>query len=230
MMSLRRRIMMANQKNDWYVTDGLLMHLDGIKNTRHGHDETTSVWEDLSDNNLDIQLYNCGILEKSVLFDGSTSYGIGIEEETSKIAIPNGKAQTIEIVMKYLSLDDFIVFISNKNKAFGYHNKTNRLICGTIKFNTASHYALIDKVYGYRIDYVLNDTNCVVFENGVKLNNALDGYWDTQTSDNNFIIGKRFSGNHLNGEIFAIRIYDHILSDAEKAHNYNIDKKRFGIT
>ncbi len=34
-----------------YVTDGLILHYDGIKNTKSGHSETTLIWEDLSEKN-----------------------------------------------------------------------------------------------------------------------------------------------------------------------------------
>lgn len=35
------------------VQDGLLLWMDGIKNTRSGHSTTPTVWEDLSGNNID---------------------------------------------------------------------------------------------------------------------------------------------------------------------------------
>lgn len=34
-----------------YVKDGMILLLDGIKNTRNGHVENINIWEDLSDNN-----------------------------------------------------------------------------------------------------------------------------------------------------------------------------------
>lgn len=42
-----------------YISDGLIMFLDGINNTRNGHDTTTTVWEDLMGNyDLTVTNYN----------------------------------------------------------------------------------------------------------------------------------------------------------------------------
>ena len=39
-----------------YVKDGLQFYYDGINNTRNGHNENTSVWEDLSGNEKDVNI------------------------------------------------------------------------------------------------------------------------------------------------------------------------------
>lgn len=38
-----------------YIKDGLQLHLDGINNTRSGHDNNSSIWEDLTANEYDFQ-------------------------------------------------------------------------------------------------------------------------------------------------------------------------------
>lgn len=36
-----------------YIEEGMILHLDGINNTRNGHSTTTTTWEDISGNNND---------------------------------------------------------------------------------------------------------------------------------------------------------------------------------
>lgn len=45
------------------VQDGLLLWMDGIKNTRLGHSTTPTAWEDLSGNNID------GVYIGNVIYD-----------------------------------------------------------------------------------------------------------------------------------------------------------------
>ena len=42
--------------NDGYIRDKLLLYLDGINNTRNGHNEDSTLWEDLSGNEKDVEL------------------------------------------------------------------------------------------------------------------------------------------------------------------------------
>lgn len=69
-------------KNDLnaYNQDGLLLHLDGINNTRNGRNTNATIWEDLSGNNNDFRLNNfnntntSGWQEDSIKFDGENDF------------------------------------------------------------------------------------------------------------------------------------------------------------
>ena len=54
----RKRRLAGGTADLGYSTDGLIMHLDAIKNKRSGgHSSTTTVWDDLSSNHWDVDLY-----------------------------------------------------------------------------------------------------------------------------------------------------------------------------
>jgi hypothetical protein len=58
-----------------YVADGLIVHLDGIKNLGSSHATTTLTWKDLTVNSNDFQLFNVpNFTEKAVSFDGISQY------------------------------------------------------------------------------------------------------------------------------------------------------------
>lgn len=46
---------------------------------------------------------------------------------------------------------------------------------------------------------------------------------------NNSIEGSSTYSKWLNGKVYSVRIYNRALTDEEVAHNYEIDKERFGI-
>ena len=55
---MRKRRIAGGTADLGYSTDGLIMHLDAIKNKRlGGHSNTTTVWQDLSINQWDVDLY-----------------------------------------------------------------------------------------------------------------------------------------------------------------------------
>jgi hypothetical protein len=58
-----------------YVADGLIVHLDGIKNAGSSHATTTAIWKDLTVNHNDFKLQGSpNFTEKAVSFDGISQY------------------------------------------------------------------------------------------------------------------------------------------------------------
>lgn len=99
---------MHNQQRD-YIKDGLILHLDGIDNTRHGFDENTSVWEDLSPMQNDANLYNIhtsygyySVEEKGYVFLHNNAYAKTI----NNIGLSGFADHTVEIVAKPYSVAD----------------------------------------------------------------------------------------------------------------------------
>jgi hypothetical protein len=47
---MRRRLLLNyTQLSDWYKTEGLRIHYDGIDNTGFGHSDHTDIWFNLAD-------------------------------------------------------------------------------------------------------------------------------------------------------------------------------------
>jgi len=85
-----------------YIEDKLIARYDGIENTREGHKDNTTIWEDISGNNRDLIMYNSGIT-KTVLWEEDGL--VNVEEsamclKTNLIPeLQTLKSETIEIVL-----------------------------------------------------------------------------------------------------------------------------------
>ena len=213
-----------------YVKDGLVLWLDGISNTRDGHDESATVWEDLSGNNNDATLMNYDNPtwnETSLTFDGINQY--------AQILNYNNSPYTIETVF---SINKF------SNSAMG-------LFCISRNGNNSNGVAIINKGYAIRNYYGWGDNKHIdtpnykmvdhkIF-NATSLNFGNDGliYINSElkvqknisndTIIDNVILGNAMGNEYLNGNIYSIRVYNRGLSEEEIKQNYEVDKKRFGI-
>lgn len=213
-----------------YVTDGLLLHYDGIKNAGTRHDSNATTWKDLSGNGNDGILNGATWEENSLNFDGINDF-VNVNE-SDKISPQN---QTIEVVLKCngasketsadkrqiffvkwigytmeLNTDNTISY--GRSNATGYLRSTNKLSHGTITNITATNGNNISTLYVNNIQE--NQAQTVPAEySGMK----------------NISIGNYSNGRHFYGNIYTIRMYDRVLTEEERVQNYEIDKKRFGF-
>ena len=229
-----------------YINSGLILYLDGINNSSNGHQTSISTWKDLSTSSNDATLYNCTIENDNVSFNGSTSYAT-----LPTNAFGSYGASTIEVVAKVnnssvivadndnvssrglgLSSVDNVAYIST---AIG--DKSLPTISGSLgsnRFN--STFSLFSNKNMYTIEYDgQNYGNTKVYVNATEATktDSINGFSNTATYP---MIGRRFYGNGsnvtqwpLNGNIYAIRVYNRKLTESEIQNNYEIDKVRFGI-
>lgn len=61
LMQRRRQMMGSRSLPVEYVTDSLYLWLDGINNTRAGHNQSASYWQDLSGNNFDVRYSSASV-------------------------------------------------------------------------------------------------------------------------------------------------------------------------
>ena len=216
-----------------YIKDGIVLYLDGIDNTRMGHNQETTVWEDLSGNEYDYTLSNVSIEKDSMLFNGvSTSYAENIQNVKEIFGKNYNDVRTIEIVIKPIVYNRGVVLTSGNlsKKAFGLLNSTILTCCG----NTISDYkptltiTTPELLHNYTLTFSENETTG--YQDGKKLSTSSDrtNYWTINSNVSH--IGKRDTGNDsYNGKVMAIRVYNRILTDEEIQHNYELDRERFGI-
>ncbi len=213
-----------------YVKDGLLLHYDGIKNTGTGHDSTATTWKDLSGNGNDGILNGATWEENSLNFDGINDF---VNVNKSDTISPQN--QTIEVVLKCngpskeTSADKRQIFFvkwigytmelnTDNTISYGRSDKTtylrsvNKLNHGTIANITATNGNNISTLYFNNIQENQTQTVPAMY-----------------SGMNNISIGNYSNGRHFNGNIYAIRMYNRVLTEAELAKNYEIDKKRFNI-
>ena len=226
-----------------YVVNGLEVHLDGIDNTGTGsHNNTASVWKDLSGKNRDGTLKN---------MDSSTAWeddGLNFDGIDDIVAIDemNYDNVTLEVVTapEEKKNDDTYMTIIGNPESGGYHiiaNSVNKFDFGAYISETSS--------YAY-----VSTTSQVKFENGRRytISGTYDGSKLKRMTSNNYAeleqtgtIGTTKSNTYMvlggnpvrseyqegayHGTIYSARVYSRALSDEEKSVNYMADKDRYKV-
>lgn len=219
-----------------YVSDGLILNLDGINNTRRGHKSDTTVWEDLSGNGIDFDLHNVTINNDNMYFTGDkTSADVysyaSIQNIEDWVNICNGvENYTVEICIQCGTEGEFYQPIISQKPAkadvamsvgrFVLNNTTNGLdypvkFCpniNTLSFNMNTYESFI---------------NNEVQDLSTSGSSEID-----PPTNNNFWIGARLEGSYycFTGKIYSIRIYNRHLADTERLYNHSVDVKKFGVT
>lgn len=220
-----------------YISDGLILNLDGINNTRRGHKSDTTVWEDLSGNGLDFDLHNVTINDNSMYFTGDRTGS----DTYSYASIKNldhwvnlydeSKKYTVELCMKFdNTIDNYAPIISAKPSA----GDIARSIQNLVFKNTSTGYELDRHTFG--VEFISFTVSCnmsdlTIYDNTITQTTNTKHSSIDPPNNNAFWIGIRLSGSYYayKGYIYSIRIYDRPLTDAERLYNHSVDVKRFGV-
>ena len=224
------KVISETASTDYYVQDGLVLLLDGIKNTRNGHSTSTNVWEDLSGNNYDYTLNNIQINDNNIYFKGTNnSYALRKENLSEIFGNTLYDDRTIEIVVKDTSNSHiWMCGNSSSRKAIGIYG--GRLTVSILPDNVST-FSLKNsalKVNNYSILHKKEGEICVYQNNEQLVNTNNLNCWD-HSGEVSYIGNRSTNVTPLNGEIYSIRVYNRILTEKEINHNYQMDKKRFGI-
>ena len=237
-MSLRRRLINSHHNN--YITDGLIMHLDAINNTRLGHSVDSLIWEDLSDQGNDFTMAVANWGTNYYNFNGAQDGGISLKE----LDILTNNQITIEICQSLITgasggiiLENFPTsdlltggfFIIQNWRGGGFSKQATQ----SLRIYNGSAYHRI----GYWHNYSEKTTAYVY--NGDNFAQILDGIpsiFETKDSFNKTIartklcVGARnINSNRAKTNLHALRIYNRALSTNELLYNYQIDKNRFNL-
>lgn len=209
-----------------YISDGLIMYLDGINNTRNGHSTTTDVWEDLMGNyDLTVTDYGSYVWEDNHFF-GAGNYGYLNTGKTWQYFNSLNDDITIEIVT-YIDCD-------KTSPAWrglaGWHINSD----GT-NFQNDQGGGRMETLGVLPVSEADNQIATVSYTryNGSFLN----GIWKTETNNIQYGINSSqeviFGNSHYwgrgwNDSIYCIRMYNRTLTPEEIAYNHNIDVVRFG--
>lgn len=208
-----------------YVSEGLIMLLDGIQNTRNGHDATAAVWEDLMGNyDLTINNYSSYTWEDNH-FIGLGNGGYLNTGKTWKYFNSLNDDITIEIVT-YIDCDK--TSPSYRGLA-GWHSGSD----GTHFQNDqgGSRMQTLGRLPVTEVDDQIA-TVSYTRNNGSFLNGA----WKTNSTHLNQGINSNYTavfGNSIqysrgwNDSIYCIRMYNRTLTPEEIAYNHIIDAMRF---
>lgn len=256
------KIVNGNVKSDekerpvWeeYVGKGITLYLDGINNTRNGHDDNTTVWEDLSGNNNDGQFINSNgsvrylSQEQGYEFTDNNDY----IESVNNLGLEGDKDYTLEFVYKSYGYEGNQGVSGNGLFWFGTTEAvTGKSLSCFLRNNTNENTRISWMNYGINSQAKTNDSkkHTMSFRKKVGLfnsnniiflvdNNYNNNIIDNETYTPNIIdspiqLGRGWQwGNEnrtLNGVIYAVRIYNRVLTDEEIKNNYEIDKLRFNL-
>lgn len=208
-----------------YITDGLVMWLDGEKNGVDGaHETTLTTWVDQSGNSWDWTNNGATVNAKSLTFNGSSAY-LG----RSYQSVPNNVAM-IEIVAKKTKGGCIVTgFGRNKIGNVNIPSTGNNIIFHTAAGTGSDKNTSFD--FGTAGE--IHSANSSGYLDGQAVQNFVSSSSDWQYEYP--AIGKYRGSNGNNtqyvfqGEIYCIRMYSRILTEDEILSNYANDVERFGI-
>ena len=220
---------------DEYVKSGLILHLDGLDNTKNGHNNSTNVWEDLSGNNNNGTIKGASWLNDGLYFDGVDDW-VPIKEL-------NYPEVSLEVVFKDNSIPDnshHYMFCNMEQGGYGLGNNGSNGLVGQVCVNNEYQYLSIDN-----FDSTIKNT-LTITSNGKESKLYLNGNLEKSIIVENGIIGypinntimalgtnpegsTNIKAESYKGNIFSARMYNRVLTEQEIKNNYEIDKSRFGM-
>jgi len=200
---------------DDYVTDGLVLWLDGIYNTSSGHNSSASVWEDLSGNGYGYILDSLNTWGESYL----QTNGRGGQKQQQFSTDDYNAIKTVGTFEYVLSPDSLSGYgcILPINNVHGLTYKKN----SDLAFNrSGSSLAMLLGVHYY---------NSLLWRDGVLQPNTLvTDSWGNYRNELFCYTGP--NSYPYSGKVYAMRVYKRALTEAELTQNWLADKARFGIS
>lgn len=204
-----------------YITDGLVAMWDGEWNAGWGvHDENAIVWKDLTGNGHDWSMTD------------NYSWGENHLNITGKCGIGNW------IIPYQFSTSETVVSVSKDGvcilmEAYTINSRPRQSIAmkkqiGRVGINNYYHRGAVWADLTNKHSYSITATEA--FQDGIS-QPATDWDWFGTGSTTQSLLGGEIVNTVYNfkGQCYNIRIYNRYLSNEEIAHNYAIDKERFGL-
>lgn len=247
MGNLKKRAMMLSKNLPDYVKEGLVLWLDGEESVMSLTEEdgtSIRIWCDRAVSGQKANIGGVTQSEDAVVFDGVNGRGKLMDTEYINLTgILSGlQDRTVEIVCKLNDTDSVqTVFLGKGMTASAeigaaglwYRPASGGFKVGTWDESPSVPISNVTERASYSIVYGIDSlTDFMFYQNGVECpKGAAEGnMYTTMTS-----IGARLKTDNetwqyrLNGEICCIRVYYRKLTDAERAHNLEIDKRRFNL-
>lgn len=240
---MRRRLLLNNTRSgDWYETDGLKIHYDGIDNTGFGHSDHTDIWFNLADP------YGCHGVPASAINNIITSrWGTNRLDCTASNSVittmskTTYTAWTIEMVFSISALQSSEQQLFSNIEAGGYElmlsstglPRVRVYKGGSYRVSGDSNPVVVDNIYSISGTW---DGEVLSFYNGgVLIDTNTYSTGSTKEPDTVFALFANPKGwgtlsNTTYGYIYALRYYNRALNASEVAYNYGLDDSRFNIT
>lgn len=242
-----------------YVQNGLIAHWDAIDNVGTGvHDASATTWKDLTGLHADMVFPNGTLIgenyydmKKDGVSGGTGGYVTNIADIATAIM---NKACTVEIVCDFRSqVEDgtlFCCYESTASKRILWVRSNAGAVAGADGCIGAVNYMAangafiedrcsIDKgvfnvprTYAFRCD----SSKCGIYRNGMSIgvSTPMHGLSDCDTGKAWVCIGRRYAASSPSAavadmKVYAVRVYNRVLSPAEIMINAKTDDSRFGL-
>ncbi len=229
-----------------YVADGLVAHWDGIDNTltdgMRSHNASATTWSDLSGNGNDIALPACVTVEANALLSAA-----GLNKTTADYAVlaqlnglacgPDDPPFTVEVVAQrvrwtiegnYQNLQTVfrtprgaIGYRKDHDQGFFFTYAQNTTTLGTKDWYPNAHAADVHTISA--------DFGNSTASSGVRIDNGSPASLDLSGKYEPAWYGdfSLFGNLRADIRIHAIRVYNRVLTDAERTRNHWLDRTRF---
>lgn len=195
-----------------YNQNAISMWLDGIKNTSTGHDSSKRVWYDLIQKK-EYSLPSTSVWQDNALQLKSSYISTGIKTQIT---------YTVQFVFSESAVH--LGMISNQEYG-GFNLSSNSFVVVGIGEVAGDNLTAGKK---YVITGTVDNQKAVFWQGNVK-KRTING---TQSrNDYGILIGTdpKYDSGYWKGTIYAVRLYDRVLTDDEIKTNYLVDKARFGV-
>lgn len=219
-----------------YIKDNLLLYYDGINNAGDSHDDTSSIWKDLSGNNNDGQLKNFSLNSSSgwanngLVFDG-TDDGVYLDsmlkdlfknDFSIEIYLKCSESQRDVLLGNYQNKYSISFEQNNHQLRFWWNDgKIDKKVSNIFNTSNMSFVVTLDK----------QNQTLKVYTNGEYVESISDSLLKSYNYD--FIdayLGRdyRSGSTAFKGIMYTVRIYEKELTLSEIVHNYDKDVQRYG--
>lgn len=202
-----------------YVQDGLIAMWDGIENAGWGvHDQNATVWKDLI-GSKNMTLANGATFDANSMKAGKESICYANYE-----GVLFGSTATLELIFSGIDCSNYETILTRSDDYFSVYNNGNAwTVKGPSvrpKLSTAYYKPLVVSwdSSGSKIQYL----------DGSEVGSSTSLYDGGRTAK--WSICGQDSIHKFVGNVYCVRIHDRVLTAAELAANYAIDKARFGLT
>lgn len=209
-----------------YITDGLVMWLDGEYNSTNGtHATSLTTWVDQTGNGWDwTNRGGATVSTKSIVFSG------GDTSNFNGSAVPQNVVM-MELVYKVANNGGGVVLAGFGRTSIG--NISIASATGKLSFHTSTGSGeSTNTAFEIGYDDTIHSVNSAGYVDGEAYTTTTSAA-DWQYANPSVGYYRGSTGSQIQykytGEIYCIRLYSRVLTAAEIAHNFAIDAERFGI-
>ncbi len=232
---LKSEVYESKSKELGYVTDGIVLHYDGVLNTKMGHNANSSVWNDLSGNENDgilknFNLNNTNNWKSNSLYINGKNW---VESSKKNLTSFTNSDFTINIVFKsYGSYTGPCILGTGQWKKSGFYiqfRENDNMAMNVNQSGDSQGLWLTNEI-------ITSNTQSLTY---VRSGNKLRSYYNNKNISNStnvvdleeaqYPLRINMNVSDIEVEIMSVKVYNVALTTEELTKNYKIDKSRFNI-